>query len=61
VRSVLPMLGTGLLAVGFVWFFQGVGMLETGLISDEPLWALLGAVMVASGVGVLSHARASRG
>jgi hypothetical protein len=58
-RRILPPIGVLLLAVGFVWFFHGVGLLEDGIMSDQPLWAVLGAGMIASGIGVLGRARAS--
>jgi hypothetical protein len=58
-RHILPPIGVLLLAVGFVWFFHGVGLLEDGIMSDQPLWAVLGAGMIAAGIGVLGRARAS--
>jgi hypothetical protein len=60
-RRILPLLGIVLLSVGFVWFFQGVGLLEDSIMNDEPLWAVLGAALIASGIGVLGRARATRG
>lgn len=58
-RRILPSLGVLLLAVGFVWFFHGVGVLEGGIMSDEPFWAILGAGMIASGIAVLGRVRAT--
>jgi hypothetical protein len=58
-RHILPPIGVLLLAVGFVWFFHGVGLLQAGIMSDDPSWAILGAGMIASGIGVLGRARAS--
>lgn len=60
-RRVLPLVGILLLAIGFVWFFQGVGLLEDSIMTDQPIWAVVGAAMIACGIGVLGRVRASRG
>ena len=37
--------------VGFVWLGQGIGAIGGSFMTGEPLWAIIGAVMlVAAGI-----------
>jgi F0F1-type ATP synthase assembly protein I len=42
-------------AVGLVWLGQGIGVIGGSFMSGEPLWAIIGAVMLV-GAGVLTVA-----
>jgi hypothetical protein len=42
-------------AVGVVWLGQGIGLIGGSFMSGEPLWAIIGAVMLV-GAGVLTVA-----
>ena len=42
-------------AVGVVWLGQGIGVIGGSFMSGEPLWAIIGAVMLV-GAGVLTVA-----
>jgi F0F1-type ATP synthase assembly protein I len=44
-----------LAAVGVVWLGQGIGVIGGSFMTDEPLWAIIGAVMLL-GAGVLTVA-----
>ncbi|HUP17461.1 MAG TPA: hypothetical protein VM848_15590 [Acidimicrobiia bacterium] len=44
-----------LAAVGVVWLGQGIGLIDGSFMSGEPLWAIVGAVMLV-GAGVLTVA-----
>jgi hypothetical protein len=49
-----------LAAVGLVWLGQGIGLIGGSFMSGEPLWAIIGAVMLV-GAGVLTVAARRRG
>ena len=49
-----------LAAVGVVWLGQGIGLIGGSFMSGEPLWAIVGAVMLV-GAGVLTVAARRRG
>ena len=42
-----------LLAVGAVWFFQGVGVIAGSFMTGEAVWAVIGAACVVAGVALL--------
>ena len=44
-----------LAAVGAVWLGQGIGAIGGSFMSGEPVWAIIGAVMLV-GAGVLTFA-----
>ena len=43
----------GLILVGLVWFFQGIGVIEGSFMTGEALWAVIGTVCVLTGVALL--------
>ena len=49
-----------LAAVGLVWLGQGTGLIGGSFMSGEPLWAIIGAVMLV-GASVLTVAARRRG
>ena len=49
-----------LAAVGVVWLGQGIGLIGGSFMSGEPLWAIIGAVMLV-GAGVVTVAARRRG
>ncbi len=49
-----------LAAVGLVWLAQGIGLIGGSVMSDEPIWAVIGAAMVV-GAAVLTGAARRRG
>jgi hypothetical protein len=41
-----------IIAIGLIWIGQGSGVLPGSLMSGDPRWALIGAVLVAVGIVV---------
>ena len=39
-------IGALLIVVGIVWIFQGVGTLHGSFMTDQPVWAVIGAIAV---------------
>ena len=46
-----------LVLAGAVFFFQGIGVLGGSFMSGSTKWAVIGALLVAGGVGLLAAAR----
>jgi hypothetical protein len=44
-----------LAAIGVVWLGQGIGLIGGSFMTGEPLWAIIGAVMLV-GAGALTFA-----
>lgn len=51
----LNILGVLLVIVGLVWFLQGIGVLQGSSMSDQSQWAIIGAVVVVIGGGLLLY------
>jgi hypothetical protein len=41
------------IAIGLVWIGQGSGVLPGSVMSGDPRWALIGAILVAVGIVVV--------
>ena len=55
-------IGVVFLLVGGVWIGQGVGWIHGSFMTGEAVWAVIGAVVVAIGIWLVSSAtRARRG
>jgi len=46
-----------LVLAGVVFFFQGIGVLGGSFMSGRTKWAIIGAVLVVAGGGLLAAAR----
>ena len=57
VRAVIGAAGLVLSLAGIVFFFQGVGVIGGSFMSGSATWAVIGALLVAGGVGLLAAAR----
>ena len=44
----------GILMIGAVWILQGTGMLPGSVMSGQQMWAIIGAVVLVVGIGVLT-------
>ena len=55
----MPLVGIGvaLIAIGGIWFFQGIGVLPGSFMSGDRKWAVIGGICVAVGVGLIVFAR----
>jgi hypothetical protein len=42
-----------MLIVGSIFFVQGVGLLPGSVMTGQTIWAVIGAVVVAGGMGVI--------
>jgi uncharacterized membrane protein YccC len=55
--SALPRaIGIVLVVVGGVWVLQGIGVAQGSVMSGNPLWAVIGGVLVVAGAVVLRRA-----
>lgn len=57
VRAVIGAAGLVLGLAGTVFFFQGIGVIGGSFMSGSATWAVIGALLVAGGVGLLAAAR----
>jgi len=54
-------LAVALVAVGLVWIGQGLGVLRgSSFMIGDPLWAVIGVVMVVGGVALVVSAARTR-
>ena len=49
-------IGLGLCVVGVIWLFQGIGVLQGSFMTGRSQYAVLGAVALVLGLGLLSWA-----
>jgi hypothetical protein len=54
---IIRIVATALIAVGCIWFLQGVGVLPGSFMSGQIRWAVYGGVAVVVGVGMLFAAK----
>ena len=45
-----------LLLVGLVWFLQGIGVVKGSFMTGEPVWAIIGLVLLVIAGRVLAEA-----
>lgn len=57
VRGIAGGLGLVLVVMGAVFFGQGIGAIGGSFMTGETKWAVIGAVLVAAGIGLLAAAR----
>ncbi|MBC8171142.1 MAG: hypothetical protein H7X77_05705 [Anaerolineae bacterium] len=51
----LNIFGILLTLVGVIWFFQGIGVIGGSFMTDESMWAIIGAICVVIGGGLLFY------
>ena len=56
-RGAAGAAGLILVLAGAVFFFQGVGVLGGSFMSGSTKWAVIGALLVVAGFGLLAAAR----
>jgi len=54
---VLRIVGFILIAMGTIWFFQGIGVLPGSFMSGQPRWAVNGAIAVLIGMALVFASR----
>jgi hypothetical protein len=52
-RIPLILLATGMLIVGLIWTFQGLGYWEGSAMTGEDTWAVIGPAVAGLGVALL--------
>lgn len=52
--------GAVLCVVGVVWIGQGIGLIEGSFMTDQAIWAVIGAVAIAIGGALIVGARRDR-
>ncbi|HEX4818770.1 MAG TPA: hypothetical protein VFV00_01080 [Acidimicrobiales bacterium] len=50
-------IGVVLIAIGLVWFFQGIGVLKGSFMTGEALWAVIGVIAVFLGGSLVRGTR----
>lgn len=53
-KWLLNIIGVILILVGFVWFFQGINILLGSFMSGDPLYSVLGILLVVAGMVILA-------
>ena len=53
-KWLFNIIGAILILVGFVWFLQGINILLGSFMSGDPLYALLGILLVVVGMIILA-------
>ncbi|HEX2621127.1 MAG TPA: hypothetical protein VHL11_13290 [Phototrophicaceae bacterium] len=41
--------------MGVIWFFQGIGVIQGSFMTSQTQWAVIGAICVVAGVGLLVY------
>ncbi len=59
-RLVLTIVGVLLMLMGGVWILQGFNILPVGFMAGQMQYALLGAILVIGGIGLLAFSRRRR-
>jgi len=54
---VRMILGIVLVAIGVVWFFQGIGVIHGSFMTGEVLWAVIGAIAMFLGASLVRGSR----
>ena len=52
-KTLLALLALGMVVVGAIWTFQGLGYLEGSAMTGVELWAILGPLVAGLGVALL--------
>jgi hypothetical protein len=52
-NRILVIVGVLVALVGIVWVGQGVGIIGGSIMTNDPKWAVIGAVMIVVGVGLV--------
>jgi hypothetical protein len=56
-RIVIRLVAILLIAVGCIWFLQGVNVLPGSFMTGQIRWAVYGGIAVAVGIGLLFAAK----
>jgi hypothetical protein len=56
-RTPLQFVALIMVAIGLVWFFQGINVLPGSFMTGDPKWAVIGGIVAACGAGLLAYGR----
>ena len=59
-KLVLTIVGVLLILMGVVWILQGFNILPVGFMAGQMQYALLGAILVIGGIGLVAFGRRRR-
>ena len=59
-KWILTIVGVILLLMGGIWILQGFNILPVGFMAGQMQYALLGAILMIAGIGVLAFSRRRR-
>jgi hypothetical protein len=55
-RRWVTVAGFVLALLGLLWFLQGIGVVKGSFMSGEPVWAIIGLVLLALAARLLAEA-----
>ncbi|HUL11094.1 MAG TPA: hypothetical protein VLU73_02845 [Methylococcaceae bacterium] len=56
-KLILTIVGVLLILMGVVWILQGFNILPVGFMAGQMQYALLGAILVVAGIGLVAFSR----
>jgi uncharacterized membrane protein HdeD (DUF308 family) len=59
-RIALNVIGVVLVALGGIWFLQGIGVLPGSFMTGQVQWAVYGGIAIILGIASLAAARRMR-
>ncbi len=59
-KIALNVIGVVLVLLGGLWFLQGLDVLRGNVMSGQPQWVFIGAVVALIGIGMLVFANRRR-
>ena len=59
-KLILTIVGVLLILMGGVWVLQGFNILPVGFMAGQMQYALLGAILMIAGIGLLAFSRRRR-
>lgn len=48
-HATLRLVALVMVAIGLIWFFQGIGVLPGSFMTGDPQWAVIGGILAAAG------------
>jgi LPXTG-motif cell wall-anchored protein len=59
-KLILTILGVFLMVIGGIWILQGFNILPVGFMAGQMQYALLGAILIIAGIGLVVFSRRRR-
>ena len=58
-KTVLRIFGLLLMALGVIWFLQGINVLPGSFMTGQTQWAIYGGISFVAGLGLFAASRRS--